>query len=78
VIGEFVIVYIIDTRRAFNLLFLSGVVAISGLGIYLLLTWWFKSEELRTFVKMLPDLRKLGRVLNLQESVDTTHTAPRP
>ena len=76
--GEFIIDYIIDTRRALNLLFLTTVVALSGLSIYVLLTWWFRSQELQTFLKMIPDLRKVGRILNFEESVDNTHTTPRP
>jgi hypothetical protein len=76
--GEFVIDYIIDTRRALNLLFLTVAVASFGLAIYVFLTWWFKSEELKIFLRMVPDLRKIGRVLNFEESVDSTRTEPRP
>ena len=71
--GKFVIDYIIDTRRAVNLLFLTGFVASVGLSCYLLLTWWFKSEELANFTRLIPDLSKLGKELIYEEPVDSTH-----
>lgn len=74
--GEFVIDFIIDTKRALNLLVLTTVVSLSGLAVYVLTSWWLKSEELFSFVKMIPDLRKLTKVLNLDEPVDTTHSTP--
>ncbi len=73
--GELIIDFIIDTKRALNLLFLTGAVAATGLAVYGLLTWWFKSEELSTFVRLLPDFRKVSRNLTLQESVDSTPTS---
>ncbi len=76
--GDFVIDYIIDTRRALNLLFITSGVAIAGLTLYGILTWWFKSEELRIFLKLLPDLGKIRRILNFQETVDPTPGSPRP
>ncbi len=76
--GEFVIDYIIDTKRALNLLFLTTGVALAGLSLYAILTWWFKSEELRTFLGMVPDFRKIGRLLNFEEAVDSTPNSPRP
>lgn len=74
--GEFIIDYIIDTKRALNLLFLTGFVSLLGSLVYILTTWWFKSEELYNLVKMLPDVRKFIKVLDLDEPVDTTHSAP--
>lgn len=74
--GEFIIDYIIDTKRALNLLFLTTFVSISGFAVYILTTWWFKSEELFSFIKMIPDLRKVTKALELEEPVDTTHSAP--
>jgi putative peptidoglycan lipid II flippase len=71
--GRFVIDYIIDTRRVLNLLFLTGGIASAGLGIYILLTWWFQSEELKNFARLIPDIRALGKELILEENVDTTH-----
>jgi putative peptidoglycan lipid II flippase len=74
--GEFVIDMIIDTKRVLNLLFLTVLVSLSGLAVYVLTTWWFKSEELYNFVKMIPDIRKVNKILEFEEPVDTTHTAP--
>lgn len=76
--GEFVIDYIIDTKRALNLLFLTSGVALTGLGIYGVLTWWLKSEELQVFLKLLPDFRKVRSLLSFPESVDPTPGSPRP
>ncbi len=76
--GEFVIDYIIDTKRALNLLFLTTGVATAGLFIYGILTWWLKSEELRIFLGLFPDFRKVRRVLNFEESVDPNPNSPRP
>lgn len=75
--GEFVIDYIIDTKRALNLLVLTGIVSTSGFAVYVLTTWWFRSEELAAFIKMLPDLRKVNKILDFEEPVDTNHSAPR-
>lgn len=74
--SEFVIDYIIDTKRALNLLVLTGLVSITGLLVYVLTTWWFKSEELLNFIKMIPDFRKVTKILEFEEPVDTTHSAP--
>ncbi len=70
--NEFLIDYIIDTKRALNLLFLTGFVASTGLAVYLLTSWWLKSEELRSFVKMIPSFRKITKLLNFEEPVDST------
>lgn len=69
---EFLIDYIIDTKRALNLLFLTGFVSLSGLAVYLLTSWWLKSEELQSFVRMVPSLKKVAKLLNFEEPVDST------
>ncbi len=71
--GKYVIDLIIDTSRAINLLFLTSLVAIVGLTVYGLLTWWFKSEELKSYLSLLPDLRKVTKDLAVEEAVDTDH-----
>ncbi len=76
--GELIIDYIIDTKRALNLLFLTGSIAIAGLALYGLLTWWFNSQELKAYLSMLPDFRKAGKLLDFEESVDSTPTSTRP
>jgi len=69
---EFLIDYIIDTKKALNLFFLTGFVALAGLGVYLLTSWWMKSEELASFVRMLPSFKKLFNILNFEEPIDST------
>ncbi|MDP2671877.1 MAG: murein biosynthesis integral membrane protein MurJ, partial [bacterium] len=68
--NKFLIDYIIDTRRVLNLLFLTGVVASFGVAVYLALTWWFRSEELRGFVRLLPDLKAFGKELIFEENIE--------
>lgn len=71
---EFIIDYIIDTKKALNLLFLTGFVASFGLAVYFLTSWLLKSEELQSFVKMIPSLKKVANLLNFEEPVDSTRT----
>lgn len=73
--GTYVIDLIIDTRRAVNLLLITTFVAISGFTVYILLTWWFKSQELKSFISLLPDFRRFTKTLAFEEVVDTDHTA---
>ena len=74
-LGEkYVIDLIVDTTRALNLLFLTSLVAILGFAVYIALTWWFKSEELKNYLSFLPDIRKLTKNLVVEEVVDTDHT----
>lgn len=74
-IGEkYIIDFIIDTTRAINLLFLTLFVAFFGFAVYVLLTWWFKSEELKSFLGLIPDFKKFTKALNFEEVVDTDTT----
>ena len=68
--GAYIIDHIIDTTRVINLLILTGLAFISGLSIYVWITWWLKSEELQSFVRLLPDLRRLQKFLVVQEKID--------
>jgi putative peptidoglycan lipid II flippase len=70
--NEFLIDYIIDTERTLNLLFLTGFVASFGLAVYLLTSWWLKSEELQSFLRMIPSFKKLAGLLNFEEPIDST------
>ncbi len=72
--GVYIIDHIIDTTRVFNLVFLTAMAFFSGLGIYVWLTWWLRSEELRIFVRMLPDLRRLRKFLILNEKMDSDNS----
>jgi len=68
--GIYIIDHIIDTTRVFNLLVLTGAAFILGLGIYTWITWWLKSEELKAFSRLLPDLRKLQKFLVFEEKIE--------
>ena len=69
--GAYVIDHIIDTTRVFNLLVLTGLAFVAGLAIYVGLTWWLKSEELRSFIRLLPDMRRFQKLLAVQEKIDS-------
>lgn len=71
---RYLIDYIIDTTRTLNLFFLTVGVGFIGLVVYLLLTWWFKSEELKTFLKLLNKLRGWQKAFRLEESIDSSST----
>lgn len=72
--GVYVIDYIIDTTRVFNLLVLTGLAFAGGIAFYVWLTWWLKSKELQGFIKLLPDIKRLQKFLVIQEKLDTTDT----
>ena len=72
--NEFLIEHIIDTKRALNLLFLTSFVAVSGALVYLLTSLWLRSEELLSFIRMLPKLKKVTSLLTFEEPVDSTRT----
>lgn len=75
--GKYVIDLIIDTTRAINLLILTLFVSIFGFAVYVTLTWWFKSDELKSFLALLPDFKKFTKILVSEEVVDTDRTASR-
>lgn len=72
---KYVIDFIIDTTRVFNLLLLTGAAFAFGIIIYIYLTWWLRSEELKAFAKLIPDLRKLNKFLVFEEKIDSGNTA---
>lgn len=69
--GTYLIEYIIDTTRVFNLLLLTGSAFVFGAAVYIWASWWLKSEELKSFTRMLPDLRRLQKFLVLEEKIDS-------
>ncbi len=69
--GKYLIDFIIDTKRALNLLALTSFVAGAGFAVYILLTWWLDSAELKSFLALIPDVRKLSKILVLEEAVET-------
>lgn len=68
----YIIDRIIDTTRTINLFFLTAGVTILGFLVYFLLTWWFKSEELYTFMKLLGKLRGWQSAFRVTETVEGT------
>lgn len=50
---------VFDTTRTINLLILTGIASLCGLGVYAFLAWFFNIEELSIFFKL---ARKVGRV----------------
>ena len=69
--GVYFIDYIIDTTRVLNLLILTSAALLFGLAIYIWITWQLKSEELRTFGRLIPDFRKLQKLLVVDEKIDS-------
>ncbi|OGY26583.1 MAG: hypothetical protein A2Z11_00130 [Candidatus Woykebacteria bacterium RBG_16_43_9] len=69
--GRYLIDFIIDTTRVFNLLVLTGAAFIFGALVYVWLTWWLQSAELKSFLRMLPDIRRLQKLLILEEKIDS-------
>ncbi|MCL5411682.1 MAG: murein biosynthesis integral membrane protein MurJ [Patescibacteria group bacterium] len=67
--------FIIDTTRTVNLVILVGFVTLLGLSLYLLVTWWLKSEELAIFTRLivrLKDWRKILAPVEAAEKVDSS------
>lgn len=56
---------IFDTTKTYNLLILTGLSSIFALSVYVLLVWFLKVRELKTFVEL---LRKIGRLQGKLES----------
>lgn len=56
---------VFDTTRTINLIFLTGIAAAFGLGIYLILVWLMDVQELNTFAGF---IKKIGK---LQENIRT-------
>jgi hypothetical protein len=54
---------------------LTGLAFAFGAAVYLWLTWWLRSNELKAFLKLIPDWRKLNKFLVLEEKVEHHDTA---
>ncbi|MBI2011389.1 murein biosynthesis integral membrane protein MurJ [Candidatus Daviesbacteria bacterium] len=63
---------VFDTTKTINLLILTGIASIFGLGIYLILVWLLKVEELATFVNLIKKISKFQTKLKTEELVDET------
>lgn len=49
---------VFDTTRTINLILLTGIASFFGMGIYLILVWLFRVDELKTFLNL---FRKVGK-----------------
>lgn len=66
---HYLVDYLVDTTRTLNLLVLTIGIGFIGLIVYLILTWWFKSDELFTFLRLLDKLKGWQRVFKVDETV---------
>lgn len=73
--GIYVIEHIIDTTRVANLLILTSLAFFGGLAVYVWITYMLGSKELQGFAKLIPDLKKLQKLLILQEKIDPPNSA---
>ncbi len=70
----YLIDYIIDTTRFLPLFLMTSGVLLFGLVTYVLLTWWLNSEELKTFINLFPNVKRLQKFLIFEEKVpDSTN-----
>ncbi len=61
---------VFDTTKTFNLIILTGIASVAGLGIYILLVWLMKVEELYTFRDL------LKRLQSKMKTTDVIHPDP--
>jgi putative peptidoglycan lipid II flippase len=55
---------VFDTTRTVNLIMLTGIASVFGLGIYVILVWLMEVKELNTFIEL---IKKIGRIkINVQ------------
>lgn len=66
---------IFDTTKTVNLLLLTGVASIIGIGIYLLLVWIFKVKELYAYGSLLKKLSRLSPRVRTDEVVTEVPTS---
>lgn len=70
--------FVLDTRYTLNLIFLTTLVALVGLAVYLLLAYLFKVEELGILAKstrrVLRKLPGLGKLAPREETLVSSHT----
>lgn len=65
---------VFDTTRTFNLIILTGIASLFGLGVYILLIWLFKVKELYIFGEMLRKISRLQFQVKSKEIVKETST----
>lgn len=64
---------VFDTTHTINLIFLTGIAAGVGLGIYILLVWLLEVKELITFIDLIKKFTKIKSAPQTQEILDDTH-----
>lgn len=70
---RFLDAFVFDTTRTINLLGLTGIAGLIGMGTYLLLTSWFKVEEIQLFYKLLRKVRLSSKGVQT-ESINLAET----
>ena len=63
---------VFDTTRTANLIVLTAIASIFGLGIYILLVWLMEVKELGTFTELLKRLARLQKNVKSQEIIPET------
>jgi putative peptidoglycan lipid II flippase len=66
---------VFDTTRTVNLIMLTATVSVSGLSVYLFLTWALKVDEVKTFISLAKRIGKWREILSASPEViePTTH-----
>lgn len=68
---------VFDTTKTINLLILTGISSIIGLGIYVLITWFLDVKEAKTYVLMLKKLGNWQEILHASgENIENATLKP--
>lgn len=65
---------VFDTTKTVNLIVLTGIASIFGLGIYLILVWLWKVRELESFINLIKKLGSIQTNLKSKEVIEETTT----
>ncbi len=63
---------VFDTTRTVNLIILTGIASIFGLGIYILLVWLMQVKELDTFTQLFKKAARMQTKVKTQEMIEET------
>ena len=67
--------FILDTTRTINLVILTAIATFSGMIVYLILSFFLKIAELRSFISL---AKRLGRWQEVLKKSEEMITAPNP
>lgn len=67
--------FILDTTRTINLVILTVIATFSGMGVYLVLSYFLKIAELKSFISL---AKRLGRWQEVLEESEEIITTPNP